>query len=181
MVKNVEKIGFFGGCFNPPNILHIKIAQELIKYEKLDTVVFVPVNDFYKKKDLIEAKHRLNMLKIATKEYKNIKVDDIEIKEEKKLYAIDAFKLMKKSKFLNSKNMNNIFYIMGSDNAEKMFKWKDCNIIKRDYNCIIINRDINAITSTKIREMIKNNNSDVKKYLNKEVYEYILKNNLYKL
>ena len=27
----MEKIGFFGGCFNPPNNLHIEIANNLIR------------------------------------------------------------------------------------------------------------------------------------------------------
>ena len=61
----MEKIGFFGGCFNPPNNLHIEIANNLIKTKKLDKVVFVPVNDYYKKEGLIGAKHRYNMLKLA--------------------------------------------------------------------------------------------------------------------
>ena len=45
----MKKIGFFGGCFNPPTNMHIKIANNLIKEGKLDKVVFVPMNDFYKK------------------------------------------------------------------------------------------------------------------------------------
>ena len=177
----MKRIGFFGGCFNPPNILHIKIAEELIKNKELDMVVFVPVNDFYKKEGLIGANHRLNMLKLATKGYKNIKVDDIEIKENKNLYAIDAFELMKESKFINSENKDNIFYIMGSDNKEKMKTWKDYNILKEKYKYIIINREKETITSTRIREMIRENNSEVKKFLNEEVYEYIIENELYKL
>ena len=93
----MERIGFFGGCFNPPNNLHIEIANNLIKNGKLDKVVFVPVNDYYKKPGLIEAKHRYNMLKLATQNYENIEVDDIEIKENKVLYAVDAFELMQKT------------------------------------------------------------------------------------
>ena len=103
----MKKIGFFGGCFNPPNILHIKIAIDLLSSGKLDTVVFVPVNNFYKKEGLIDSKHRLKMLEIATKGYSNIEVEDIEIKENKKFYAIDAFELMKNSKFIDSENKDN--------------------------------------------------------------------------
>ena len=176
----MERIGFFGGCFNPPNNLHIEIAKDLISSGKLDTVVFVPVNDFYKKDGLIDAKHRLNMLKIATRGFNNIKVEDIEIKENKKLYAVDAFELMKKSKFINLENKDNIFYIMGSDNFKKMINWKDYNKLKEEYKYIIVNRDNNIITSTKVREMIKEDSKDVKQYINKDVYEYIVKNKLYK-
>ena len=74
----MSKIGFFGGCFNPPNNLHINIANNLINSKKLDKVIFVPVNDFYKKDSLIDAKYRYEMLKLAVKDYSNLDVDDIE-------------------------------------------------------------------------------------------------------
>ena len=45
----MKRIGFFGGCFNPPTNMHIKIANDLIEQGKLDKVVFMPVNDYYKK------------------------------------------------------------------------------------------------------------------------------------
>ena len=69
---------------------------------------------------------------------------------------------------------------MGSDNFEKMGNWKDYSKIK-DQQYIVIKRDKNEISSTQIREMIANNNNKVQKYLSKEVYEYIKKNELYKL
>ena len=106
----MEKIGFFGGCFNPPNKLHIEIANKLIVSNKLDKVIFVPVNDFYKKDNLIDSKHRYTMLKLALKNYKNLEVDDIELKENRKLYAIDAFKIIEKSKFITADNKNSIFF-----------------------------------------------------------------------
>ena len=71
--------------------------------------------------------------------------------------------------------------IMGSDNYEKMPTWKDYNKIKDKYNYIVIERNENEISSTEIREMIRNNDKKVVEYLPKEVYEYIIKNELYKL
>ena len=176
----MEKIGFFGGCFNPPNILHVEIAENLIKNKQVDKVIFIPVNDYYKKDGLIEAKHRYNMLNLATEKYNNLYVDDIEIKENRKLYAIDAFELMQKSNFITEDNKDNIYFIMGSDNYEKMPKWKDYDRIKDKYKYIIVERNKISIPSTKIREMIFNNSEEVKKYLSEEVYQYIVKNNLYK-
>ena len=76
---------------------------------------------------------------------------------------------------------SDIFFIMGSDNYEKMPTWKDYNKIKDKYNYIIIKRDESEISSTQIREMIRNNDKRVKEYLPEEVYNYIIKNKLYKL
>jgi len=47
------KIGFFGGSFNPPTNAHIALAQKAIKECMLDKVVFVPMNDYYRKKELV--------------------------------------------------------------------------------------------------------------------------------
>lgn len=172
----MEKIGFFGGCFNPPTSIHIELANNLIKTKKLDKVIFIPVNDTYIKNGLISAEHRLNMLKLAIKDYNNLEVDDIEIQENRKLFAVDAFELIKQkySKICET------FFIMGSDNFEKMINWKDYSKIK-DQKYIVIKRNKNEISSTQIRKMIANNNNEVQKYLSKEVYEYIKKNELYKL
>lgn len=175
----MKKIGFFGGSFNPPTNIHIEIANRLIKEKKLDEVIFIPVNDYYNKDSLINANHRYNMLKLAIKNYKNLKVDDIEIKTNKNLYAIDAFKILENSQIAKQTNKRNMFLIMGSDNYEKMPTWKDYTKIKYKYNYIIINRDRNDISSTQIRNMLNKRDLKVKKYLHKEVYDYIIKNKLY--
>ncbi len=176
----MEKVGFFGGCFNPPTYVHINIARNLIKQGKVDKVVFIPVNDYYKKKDLVEAKHRYNMLKLITKKQENLEVDDVEIKENKELFAVDAFKLIGDSFHATKCCKKDIFMIMGSDNYDKMPTWKNYSEIKDNYNYIIVARDENEISSTQIRNMIKNNDKKVIRYIPKEVYEYIMKNNLYK-
>ncbi|MDO5555507.1 MAG: nicotinate (nicotinamide) nucleotide adenylyltransferase [Clostridia bacterium] len=173
----MEKIGFFGGCFNPPTNVHIQIANKLIKQEKLDKVIFVPVNDYYKKQNLLEAKHRYNMLKLATKNYFNLKVDDIEIKENRQLYAIDAFRIIKNSEYGNKCD---IYFIMGSDNFKNMPNWKNYDKIKNKYKYIVIERDEKCITSTQIRKMLQTRKIEVRKYLCEKVYEYIIKNELYK-
>jgi len=177
----MEKIGFFGGCFNPPTNIHIKIANDLIKQRKLNKVVFVPVNDYYDKIDLTQAKHRLNMLKLAIKGHLGLEVDDVEIKENRKLFAIDAFGIIGDSPYATKCRKRDMFMIMGSDNYNKMPTWKDYEKIKDKYNFIVIDRDEKEISSTEIRNMIKNGNEKVIEYLPEEVYNYIIENKLYEV
>ena len=73
------KIGFFGGCFNPPTIAHIELAKKALAECNLDKVIFVPIGDFYKKKELAPARDRYNMLKIACEDIDRIEVSDIEL------------------------------------------------------------------------------------------------------
>ena len=66
------------GTFNPIHNTHIEIAQYLLSqgYEK---AVFVPAyRPPHKDFDEEQAKQRLEMVKLAVKDYQNFEVDEIE-------------------------------------------------------------------------------------------------------
>ena len=58
------KIGIFGGCFNPPHIMHYTVANTILEKGYLDKVIFVPTGDNYDKKDLATHENRVEMLKL---------------------------------------------------------------------------------------------------------------------
>jgi len=189
-----EKIGFFGGSFNPPTNVHINLAKDLIKDKIVEKVVFVPVGDYYSKQDLIPAKHRYNMLKIACEENKNLLVEDIAVNYEEKLYTSDTLKLLQEK----YKEKCDIYFIMGSDNFNKMPNWKDYKNMIEKYKFIVMDRfetEVNAnmdldnviyyktnqtedISSTCIREKI-HKGEEVSEYINPKVLKYIEENKLY--
>jgi len=183
----MEKIGFFGGCFNPPTIAHLELAKLVLKNFDLDKIVFVPMNDLYNKLDLALGEHRLNMLKLLTKDEEKLEVSDFELKENKKFYAIDAFEYIDKNYDAEK------YFIMGSDNYIKMSEWKDSEKFKK-YNYIILDRlheikisdnvkivsnnEFSNISSSKIRKMILEK-KDFNQYVLPDVYRYIKQNKLY--
>ena len=190
----MKKIGFFGGCFNPPSNIHINLAKELVINKIVDEVIFVPVGNYYKKQNLIEAKHRYNMLRLACKDYPYLDVEDIAVKSESTLYATDTFELINEK----YKNIAEIYLIMGSDNFIKISTWKKYENIIEKYKYIVIERPnykekINNrnnviyynlqqeedISATKIRHLLKNKD-DTRRYLNDKVIKYIEDNQLYK-
>lgn len=188
----MKKVGFFGGCFNPPSQIHIKLAKALVESKLLDNVVFVPVGDYYKKQNLVKAEDRYNMLLLACKTYPYLKVEDIVVKSEKNLYAVDTFELIYKK----YNNLADIYLIMGSDNFRKMANWKAYEEIKNKYKYIVIDRPNyrekvkaeNVIyyeleqkedfSSTKIRHLLEKG-ADTSEYLEPEVIKYIKENRLY--
>ena len=163
-----EKIGFFGGSFNPPTNMHIHLATKLIEDNLIEKLIFVPVGDYYKKQNLAPAIDRHNMLKIACKGFENLMVDNIASSHENMLYATDTFELI-----ANKYKDADIYFIMGSDNFKKMPSWKNYEEIIKKYKFIVIERPNyeettsleNVITykieqpedmsSTKIRNMLK--------------------------
>ena len=189
-----KRVGFFGGCFNPPTNTHIKLANELVEHGVIDNVFFVPVGDYYKKDNLAPAIHRYNMLKIACKKYKNMGIEDIVLNQKESLCAIDTFKLIAEK----YKDKAELYFIMGSDNYEKMPTWKGYEELITKYKIIVIERikhekiDIKDniimyrteqkedIASSNIRNMLKEK-QDVSKYLDKDVIKYINDNSIYSL
>lgn len=196
----MKKYGFFGGSFNPPTIAHERLAEEIAEKFNLDKVYFVPVGNYYNKTGLIDENKRFEMLNSI----KNDKIDvlDIELNAKKKLMAVDAFDLVNNN-FSSSEN----YFILGGDNLEKLPNWKNAtkclnnNIIaiqrgEKLANIISKNKlletnknrifEFNAnefynYSSTEVREAIKKkDNKILKEMLNKKVYFYIEKNNLYK-
>ena len=196
------KIGFFGGCFNPPTNAHLNLVKFAKEKCKLDKVVFVPVGDSYHKKDLAKAKHRYNMLNILCKDETGLEVSDMELKTNKELFAIDAFELIEKQ-YLN----DDIYFIMGADNFINITNWKGYNELVTKYNYIVFDRkyiDINTFINTNellkenknkiqivenlnykdscatdIRKSIKEKNVKNNGLISKEILEYILNNNVY--
>ncbi len=188
-----KKVGFFGGCFNPPTNVHIQLANSLINNKVLDKVIFVPVGDYYEKKNLVPAIHRYKMLKIACNGNGNLEVEEIACNHKEKLYATDTFELI-----FDKYNKNaDMYLIMGSDNFQKMPTWKNYQEIINRYKFIVIerlkyekvdnlknviyvkNEQTEDISATCIRNKLKKGDN-VSSYLNTEVINYIEKNNLYK-
>lgn len=183
----MKKTGFFGGCFNPPTIAHLELAKLAIKNFKLDKVVFVPMNDFYEKDELLPAYHRLNMLELLTKDEKNLEITDFELKSNKKIYAIEAFEYIDKN-FEGKK-----IFIMGSDNYIKMKNWKDSDKFEK-FNYIILDRlheieksknvelvsnnKFSGISSSKVRQLLQEG-QEVNEFLTVDVCQYIKSNKLY--
>ncbi len=199
----MEKYGFFGGSFNPVTRAHIELAKDIVKKYELDKVIFVPVGDFYKKKNLISEQERYNMLLIATKEHNELEVSNIELNQTKNLTTLEAFKKIEKT-------YPNIYkyYIMGADNLYKMVQSEDCSTLMQSYKYIIIEREQidckkiinsneilkknekhiqimknvqhNKTNATTARMKISQEGKYIEKILQNEVIEYIKANKLYK-
>ena len=191
------KIGVFGGSFNPPHKMHLNIGLELVNKQYVDKVIYVPTGSKYKyKNNLLPDKNRLEMLEILTKTQEYLDVNDYELKDEV-VYTCETLAYFKEL-YPNDE----IYFICGADNLSYIDKWKNVEEILNNYKIIAMKRkgeDIEEllkkfvdyqnniivadveqqdISSTDIREKLKNN-ENVLDVLDKDVYEYIRKNKLY--
>ena len=121
-----EKIGIFGGAFDPIHNGHLILAQSVMETMKLDEIWFIPANYhiFKKESEISFAEHRYSMVKMAVKNNDKFKCLDIEIKKKKISYSYETLTELKKF-YADIK----FYFIIGADNLNTFNEWKSADKI----------------------------------------------------
>ena len=109
----------------------------MANFTLLDQVWFVvsPQNPLKNKSGLANMYDRLEMVRLAIEESTNIRVSDIEFRLPQPSYTIDTLT------HLREKYPEHEFHlIMGSDNLASLKKWKNAELILRDYKLMVYPR-----------------------------------------
>lgn len=200
----MSKIGIIGGTFNPIHNGHILLAIYCKEKLKLDKIIFIPTYTPPHKSDmeLVSEVHRINMCNIAVQSYDDFFVSDIEIKRKGKSYTYETLTSLKEIYPDDS-----LYFIMGADMFLTLENWKNPEIIfekaiiaavprnSSDFKILdnyyrniliplgakvcILDEPVLSVSSTFIRENIGNYNF-IESLIDRNVYEYITKNNLYR-
>ncbi len=194
------KLCVFQGTFNPIHRAHLDMAEYVLKNFGFEKILFIPAAvPPHKDYDSALAQHRLNMVRLATAYNPKFEVSDIEYKFKGKSYSyLTACELYKQYNIDGRIN-----FIIGTDAFEKIETWYETDKFKKlvdfivfvrennfdekrfkrlkdnGYNYRILSMPFEDISSTELREKIKNN-QPVDNLVTKEVEEYIKKNGLYK-
>ena len=200
-----KKIGILGGAFNPIHIAHIEIAEAVLNNLNYDEIWFLvsfnpPHKELINEKDFID---RCNMVKLAIsynnkfvlkdleQKLYNDKVFDTNSSYNVMTYLTNKYKDCQFSLILGYDELLNIKTFKNYQELLNKFRFVfikrinynvDTNFLeelKKDYNIKydLIDTNITDCSATEIRKEIKDNKYS--KYLNKEVLDYIIKNNLY--
>ena len=192
------KIGIFGGSFNPPHKMHLNIVEELLNEKILDKVIIVPTGLHYSyKNNLVSNEHRYNMLKLMTKHNDKIEISDFEFKDEE-IHSFDTLEYYK-----NIYKNDTLYFVCGLDNISYVDKWYKGEYLLNNYKFLVITRDTNnldeilskyekykdniiitniksnTISSSYIRDELKEKNYNLNDYLDQKIIDYIKENNLY--
>lgn len=186
----MRKIGLFGGSFDPIHKAHVEIAKMALKQLQLDEVQLIPTkNNPWKDKDCASQQERLEMMKIALKDEKQLTINTIEILQdsEEKNYTIDTILSL-----IKEHRDDEYYYIMGMDQANLFYKWKEAKKISELVHLVAFHRggyeiDMNQITNFHFtllkNEAIDASSSAVREghveLLDKDVLRYITSQGLY--
>lgn len=187
------KIGIFGGSFDPIHIGHITLVRRALDLLQLDRVVVIPafVSPFkVEKPPRASEVDRLQMVKLAFFDQKDVEVSDIEIKKRGVSYTIDTIRELK-SQYSNT---DELFLLLIEDQVSTFPRWKAYEEILALAHVVILspltyrfwNEDGKGtstipwidICSSTIRYNLKLG-KDCKEFLSPKVLDYIETHKLY--
>ena len=168
------KLCIFAGTFNPIHKSHLKMAELALDKYKFDKILFIPAFN-PPHKDTTLSEHRYNMVELAIKNHPKFEISDIEYQRKGKSYTYLTIQELYKKYDIEGK----IHFIIGKDAIEKFDTWYEADKLKELIDFVVFDRAPEDISSSKIRQRIKEN-KPISDLVTKEVGEYIERNNLYK-
>jgi nicotinate-nucleotide adenylyltransferase len=113
-----ERIGVFGGTFDPIHIAHVVSAVEARRALSLDRVVLVPAGDPWQKRGSVTApaEDRLAMVEAAVSGIAGLEVSSIEVARDGPSYTHQTLEAM-------SAPGRQLFLVVGADVAATMHSW----------------------------------------------------------
>ena len=180
------KIALYLGSFNPFHNGHLECIESALNDFKMDKVVIVPtMQNPWKEEKVLDINKRINIISeylnpwyqirgIIPYEYafegdmnKRCIIDLIEKELIPPYYSYATLHALK-NKYCNDE----VFILCGEDTIKDISNWMHGGVILQDYNFLIVDRPENSISSTKIRELVKNK-EDISNYVSVNVINLI--------
>lgn len=118
----MQRIGLYGGSFDPVHIGHLLVAQAACEEAGLERLFFIPAaqSPFKPETKPTPAAERLRMLRLAVAGKSNYEIDEQEIKRGGVSYTIDTV-----SNYVRRFTDAKLFYLIGADHVPTLNKWRD--------------------------------------------------------
>jgi nicotinate-nucleotide adenylyltransferase len=135
--RDKERMGLFGGTFNPIHSGHLEAALVVQKTCTLNKVLFVPsfIPPHKESGSIVSAAHRLNMIRLAIEGFPGFIASAVEIEARGKSYSILT---LKKIKTLYPKAL--FYFILGIDGFQEIETWKEYRGVLDQCSFIVISR-----------------------------------------
>jgi len=115
----LQRIGMFGGAFDPPHRAHVALAHAAVRQLALDRLYVFPTgNAWHKDRGLTAAQHRLNMARIAFAAVPAVRVDDRELRRSGPTYSVDSLRELQEEH-----PGAELYLLMGEDQGASFTRW----------------------------------------------------------
>ncbi|MCB0638399.1 MAG: nicotinate-nucleotide adenylyltransferase [Lewinella sp.] len=132
-----RKTGLFFGSFNPVHTGHMVIANYMAQFTDLDEVWLIvsPQNPLKDKQSLARDYDRLHLVRLAIGDNLYLRASDVEFNLPKPSYTVDTLTHLREQH-----PEREFVLIMGGDNLATLHKWKNYELILRDYAIYVYQR-----------------------------------------
>ena len=134
----MQRIGIYGGTFNPPHTGHIGAARQAISALKLDKLLLIPDRIAPHKvmpEGSASPEQRLRMLRLAVEDCAQIEVSDIELRREGPSYTYVTVEQLREQ-YPDAK----LFLLMGTDMFLSFHTWRNPDRILKEADLAVMYR-----------------------------------------
>lgn len=201
-----RELAIITGTFNPVTKAHIKLALSAIEVIQEATVIYVPAKSTFLKSwkhmkddDILSEHERMDMLSMAIEPY-GFFYDTCEINS---VVPGDTYNTLYYLAKKYDVDINEIYYIFGSDKLTELKKWYKSDLLLREFKFLVVRRTndevetiidkdkflnnrkehfrilpgdelFQDISATKVRQAIKAGRfAEIRELVPKEVYYYL--------
>ena len=131
-----QRIGVYGGSFDPVHFGHLRCAFEVQQQLQLDQLRFVPSgNPPHRERAAVSAKHRVAMLELAIVDYPASLVDTREVQSDQPSYSIDTLEA------IQAENTDaELTLIIGTDQFSTFDTWHRWKQLLQQCNLAVMQR-----------------------------------------
>lgn len=122
------RLGIYGGSFDPVHSAHLQVAEAACNHLKLDELFFIPAARSPFKEGQLTAPPalRLEWVRLALEGHPEWKIDSSELERGGISYTIETVR-----KYRKRFPEDDLYYLIGMDNAPSLPKWKDAQELAR--------------------------------------------------
>lgn len=132
-----NRMGLFGGTFNPIHSGHVLAAAYVFKRMKLSKILFIPsfIPPHKAEADVAESGHRLEMVRLAVGDYPEFDVSSLEIDARGTSYSILTLEKVRKNN-----PRAELFFILGIDAFLEIKTWKEYERLLGQCSFVVMSR-----------------------------------------
>jgi nicotinate-nucleotide adenylyltransferase len=133
----VERIGLFGGSFDPMHLGHLLVAQAAREELELTRLFFIPAaqSPFKPESQPAPESERLRLLRLGLAGQAWCEVDDQEIRRGGISYTVETVR-----EYVRRFPEARLFYLIGADHAAQLPKWRQAEELARLAEFVVIPR-----------------------------------------
>jgi nicotinate-nucleotide adenylyltransferase len=133
-----QRIGAYGGTFDPIHVGHMEIARSVVSHFALDALLVIPAyKPPHKSLETIsDSRHRYEMCVLAFADEPQIAVSKMEIDLPERPYTINTIERLRAA----YGEAAELFFVMGADSFEEITSWRDYQRLLAGTNLIVASR-----------------------------------------